>query len=90
MVLDWWTCWWGWRFTLCSYKRSKEETGVKNIKALDNKIFSLDVLPVPAHTKRGKEIASHLHLSVAYLLEADENDELIIKEDEIAVLNGYQ
>ncbi|MDU3349551.1 MAG: NUDIX hydrolase, partial [Clostridium sp.] len=37
---------------------------------------------VPAHTKRGKEIASHLHLSIAYLLEADENDELIIKEDE--------
>ena len=63
-------------------KEAKEETGVKNIKALDNKIFSLDVLPVPAHTKRGKEIASHLHLSVAYLLEADENDELIIKEDE--------
>lgn len=63
-------------------KEAKEETGVKNIKALDNEIFSLDVLPVPAHTKRGKEIASHLHLSVAYLLEADENDELIIKEDE--------
>ncbi|VYU36897.1 NUDIX domain-containing protein [Clostridium tertium] len=63
-------------------KEAKEETGVKNIKALDNKIFSLDVLPVPAHIKRGKNIASHLHLSVAYLLEADENDELVIKEDE--------
>ncbi|MCR1952494.1 MULTISPECIES: NUDIX hydrolase [unclassified Clostridium] len=63
-------------------KEAKEETGVKNIKALDNKIFSLDVLPVPAHIKKGKEIASHLHLSVAYLLEADENDELFIKEDE--------
>lgn len=63
-------------------KEAKEETGVKNIKPLDNKIFSLDVLPVPAHIKKGKNIASHLHLSVAYLLEADENDELIIKEDE--------
>ncbi|GAA0756211.1 NUDIX hydrolase [Clostridium sartagoforme] len=63
-------------------KEAKEETGIKNIKALDNKIFSLDVLPVPAHIKRGKNIASHLHLSVAYLLEADENDELIVKEDE--------
>lgn len=63
-------------------KEAKEETGVKNIKALDNEIFSLDVLPVPAHIKRGKEIASHLHLSVAYLLEADETDELFIKEDE--------
>ena len=63
-------------------KEAKEETGVKNIKALDKKIFSLDVLPVPAHIKKGKNIASHLHLSVAYLLEADEDDELIIKEDE--------
>ena len=63
-------------------KEAKEETGVKHIRALDNKIFSLDVLPVPAHIKREKNIASHLHLSVAYLLEADENDELTIKEDE--------
>ncbi len=63
-------------------KEAKEETGVKHIKALDKKIFSLDVLPVPAHIKRGKNIASHLHLSVAYLLEGDENDDLIIKEDE--------
>lgn len=63
-------------------KEAKEETGIKNIKALDNKIFSLDILPVPAHDKKGKKIASHLHLSVAYLLEGDENDELFIKEDE--------
>ena len=63
-------------------KEAKEETGIKNIKALDNKIFSLDVLPVPAHEKKGKKIASHLHLSVAYLLEGDENDKLFIKEDE--------
>ena len=63
-------------------KEAKEETGVKHIKALDEKIFSLDVLPVPAHIKNGKNIASHLHLSVAYLLEADDSDELTIKEDE--------
>ena len=63
-------------------KEAKEETGIKNVKALDNKIFSLDVLTVQAHIKKGKNISSHLHLSVAYLLEADENDELTIKEDE--------
>ena len=32
--------------------------------------------------KRGKYVSSHLHLNVTYLLEADENDELHIKEDE--------
>lgn len=63
-------------------KEAKEETGIKNIKEISEKIFSLDVLPVPAHIKKEKNIASHLHLSVAYLLEADENDELTIKEDE--------
>ena len=63
-------------------KEAKEETGVKHIKALDKKIFSLDVLPVPAHIKKGKNIASHLHLSVAYLLEADENEKLVVKVDE--------
>ena len=35
-----------------------------------------------AHIKKGKYVASHLHLSVAYILEADENEELVVKEDE--------
>lgn len=63
-------------------KEAKEETGIKNIKALNNNIFSLDVLTVPPHIKNGKNISSHLHLSIAYLLEADENDEVIVKKDE--------
>ena len=63
-------------------KEAKEETGIKHIKPISEKIFSLDVLPVPAHIKKGQNISSHLHLSVAYLLEEDENDELTVKEDE--------
>ena len=39
-------------------------------------------LPVKAHIKRGKYITSHQHLSVAYLLEGDEDLELTINEDE--------
>lgn len=69
-------------FLEVAIREAKEETGIKNVKAISDKIFSLDVLPVPAHIKRGKQIASHLHLSVAYLLEADDSDELTIKEDE--------
>ena len=34
------------------------------------------------HIKNGEYVSSHLHLSVAYLLEADESEELIINEDE--------
>lgn len=60
----------------------KEETGVENISAVFPEIFSLDVLPVLGHSKKGSYVSAHLHLSVAYLLEADEEDPLIIKADE--------
>lgn len=63
-------------------KEAKEETDVKHIAPIDSRIFSLDILPVNGHFKRGKYVSSHLHLSIAYLLEADENDILMIKEDE--------
>lgn len=69
-------------FLHVAIKEAKEETGIQHIRPLSTEIFSLDVLPVPAHIKRGENISSHLHLSVAYLLEADDSDDLRIKEDE--------
>lgn len=69
-------------FLHVAIKEAKEETGVKNFKPLSKEMLSLDVLPVKGHFKNGKYISSHLHLSIAYLLECDENEELIIKEDE--------
>lgn len=63
-------------------KEAQEETGLKNVKPIHNDILSLDVLNVNGHIKRGKYVSSHLHLSVAYLLEADENEELIVNEEE--------
>lgn len=65
-----------------SIKEAKEETGIKEARAITNDICSIDILPVKSHIKKGKYVASHLHLSVAYILEADENEELFIKEDE--------
>lgn len=63
-------------------KEAKEETGLKNVIPISEDILSLDVLTVDGHVKKGNYISSHLHLSVAYLLEADEDEELIINEDE--------
>jgi 8-oxo-dGTP pyrophosphatase MutT (NUDIX family) len=63
-------------------KEAKEETGVENIRAITPEILSLDILEVIGHFKRGKYVSPHLHLSIAYLLEADEDDELKVKEDE--------
>ena len=60
----------------------QEETGVQNIKVLSEDIFSLEILTVDGHEKRGKYVPSHLHLNVTYLLEADEEEVLRIKPDE--------
>lgn len=59
----------------------KEETGVSAHPVSEN-IFSLEILTVDGHEKRGKYVSSHLHMNVAYLLEADENEELRVCEDE--------
>lgn len=63
-------------------KEAKEETGLKNLKVLKNGIFGLQILTVDSHIKRGKFVSSHLHLDCCFLLEADEEDTLKIKEDE--------
>lgn len=60
----------------------KEETGVKNVKVLDDNIFSLEIVRVDGHVKRGKYVSSHVHLNLTYLLEVDEAETLHIKEDE--------
>ena len=63
-------------------KELNEETGVANAQPVLTEIFSLDILPVLGHMKRGEYISPHLHLSVTYLIEADEDQVLTVKEDE--------
>ena len=63
-------------------KEVKEESGIEHVKALSDEIFSLEILTVDSHYKRGAYVPTHLHLNVTYLLQADESDPLIIKEDE--------
>lgn len=60
----------------------REESGVKNVRPVTKEIYSLEVLTVDGHVKRGEYVSSHLHLNITYLLEADENDELTSKPDE--------
>lgn len=69
-------------FLEVALKELKEETGLKDVKLIYDKIASLDILPVNGHIKRGEYVSSHLHLSVAYLFEGDENKEIRVKEDE--------
>lgn len=60
----------------------KEETGVEDVKVLNDNIFSLEIICVNGHVKRGKYVSSHVHLNLTYLLEVDEKEILRIKEDE--------
>lgn len=63
-------------------KEAMEETGVTDIKALREDIFSVEILTVDGHEKRGIYVPSHLHLNVTYLLETDEAEVLRVKPDE--------
>ena len=60
----------------------REETGVQHLRPLSEDIFSLEVLTVDGHEKRGEYVSSHLHMNVTYLIEADERDTLQICEAE--------
>lgn len=60
----------------------QEETGVKNAKLLSEDIFSLEVLTVDGHFKKGKYVPSHLHLNITYLAKANENEMLVVNDEE--------
>ena len=63
-------------------REAQEETGVEMITLVSEDIFSIEILTVDGHVKRGKYVPSHLHLNVTYLLEADEAEVLRVKPDE--------
>ena len=63
-------------------KEAEEETGLNNLKLLSDGIYGLQILTVDSHIKRGKFVSSHLHLDCCFLLEANEEEKLRIKEDE--------
>ncbi|MGL4344338.1 MAG: NUDIX hydrolase [Cellulosilyticaceae bacterium] len=63
-------------------KEAKEETGLKKVSPLTGEIDAIDILPVWGHIKKDKYVSVHLHLNVAYVLIAEEGQELRINEAE--------
>ena len=63
-------------------REAREETGIAHVRPLSPEIFSLEVLTVDGHEKRGEYVPSHLHMNVTYLLEAEESDTLHICREE--------
>ncbi|MBE6791225.1 MAG: NUDIX domain-containing protein [Ruminococcaceae bacterium] len=62
-------------------REAKEETGA-DVRPLSEDIFSLEILPVAGHMKKGKYVPSHIHYNVTYLVTADEKERLSVCEDE--------
>lgn len=62
-------------------REAEEETGV-HAHPLTERIYSLEILTVDGHVKKGAYVPSHLHLNVTYLLEADPSQPLRVKPDE--------
>ena len=63
----------------------EEETGIADARIIlcgPGTIYSLEVLTVDGHEKRGQYISSHLHLNVTYLAAASPNEPLRVKPDE--------
>ena len=60
----------------------EEESGIKNIKLVGDGIFAIQMIPVNAHIRKGKQILPHMHLDCVYVFEADENEPLRIQPDE--------
>ena len=82
---------WGWTgghmdgdvdFRKVALKEAREETGVEHFTFMTSEIDSLDILDVPGHFKNGAYISSHVHLSVAYVLIANDDDPVFVKADE--------
>ncbi len=63
-------------------REAMEETGITSVRPVREEPCSLEIITVDGHVKRGAYVASHLHLNLTYLLEADESQELTIKADE--------
>ncbi len=63
-------------------REANEESGIVGARPLQNGIFSLEILGVDGHVKRGRYVGTHLHLNATYLLEADDRLPIRSKADE--------
>ena len=63
-------------------REAKEETGLEHVYPLIKEPVALDNIFVPNHIKNGAFVGDHIHMNLAYLLVADENEPLKINVNE--------
>ena len=71
-----------WDLMAVAAKEAREESGIAYLSTLYDGIFSLEVLTVDGHEKRGRYVPSHLHLNLTYLFEGDPGEAVRVKADE--------
>ena len=64
-----------------SMREVREESGLTAVRPVSPHIYSLEILTVDGHEKRGQYVPSHIHMNVTYLLGAADH-ELRQKPDE--------
>ena len=57
-------------------REAREESGLSRVRPVSRGIYSLEILCVDGHEKKGVYVPSHLHLNLTYLLEADPEEPL--------------
>ena len=71
-----------WDLAAVAEKEAREESSIGDLKLIHDGIFSLEVLTVAGHEKKGSYVPSHLHLNLTYLFEGNPEQPLRIKADE--------
>ena len=67
----------------------QEETGIQDIRPVSEDIYSLEILTVNAHFKKGRYVVPHLHLNLTYLLEADDAQAVHSNPDENSAVRWF-
>jgi ADP-ribose pyrophosphatase YjhB (NUDIX family) len=71
-------------------KEISEESGLAEFRPVSKDIYSLEILTVDGHVKKGVYVPSHLHLNVTYLIEADPALPVRPKEDENKAVHWFE
>ena len=67
----------------------REESGLEEVRPVSRDLYSLEILTVDGHEKRGRYVSSHLHLNVTFLLEADPAAPVRCKPDENSLVGWF-
>lgn len=67
----------------------REESGLEDARPVSRDVYSVEILTVDGHEKRGRYVSSHLHLNVTFLLEADPGAPVRRKADENSAVGWF-